>query len=124
MKHGAEFGRKEEEEEGENKGGTQEGGECSVVCGFQQKNYLCLLAEMVLLLKGPWPPSKNWVFPRGKLGAWQAGVCVYSALPSLLRGLGFGGGCHPERVVLMGTPHSGPAGMLRERTSSWSLRLD
>lgn len=91
MKHGALFGRKEGEEGGENKGGTQEEGVCSVVCGFQQKNYLCLLAEMVLLLKGPWPPSKNWVFPREKLGAWQAGVYVYSTLPSLLRGLGFGG---------------------------------
>lgn len=52
MKHGAEFGRREGEEEGEQKGGTREGCVCSVVCGFQQKNCLCLLAEMVLLLTG------------------------------------------------------------------------
>ena len=52
MKHGAEFGRREEEEEEEEKGGTWEGWVCSVACGFQQKNYLCLLAEMVVLLTG------------------------------------------------------------------------
>lgn len=66
-----EFGRREEGEVGEKKGGTREGRACSTVRGFQPKNYLCLLIEMVLMLTGTlWPPSKSWIFPGGKLGAW------------------------------------------------------
>lgn len=48
----ADFGRREGEKEGEKKGRIEEGGVCSVVCGFQQKNYLCLLTDMVLLPTG------------------------------------------------------------------------
>lgn len=29
---------------------------------------LCPVAESVLPLTGTWPLSKNWVFPRGKMG--------------------------------------------------------
>ena len=98
--YGAEFGRRKGEGLREKKGETWEGCVCILVC-VQCQNWSCSR-------QGPWLLSENGAFPRGKMGAWQTGICVCSTLSSLIRDLASWLGGLPRRNRASGTPHSEP----------------